>query len=334
MNRYKVLITGGLGYIGSHVTVEVINEGFEAIIVDNLSNSTIDVLKNIKKIVNNDNIKFYNVDLTVETKINEIFHLEKPDAVIHLAGYKSVNESIKNPLKYYHNNLISTMNILNAMEYFNCKILIFSSSATVYGNQIAPYNEETVTGIGITNPYGQTKYMIEVILKDLCTSNNVNKFTVIALRYFNPIGAHDSGLLKDDPIGIPNNIMPYIIRTANKTYDKLTIFGNDYDTNDGTAERDYIHVVDIAKGHVKALNNLVPGFHVYNLGTGIPISVKTLVTEFEKVNNVKVPYEYGLRREGDLPICYAKPNKAEKELNWKAEKTLADMVRINQFNNI
>ena len=165
-----------------------------------------------------------------------------------------------------------------------------------------------------------------VMLKDLCT----NKLNIIALRYFNPIGGHDSGLLIDDPIGTPNNIMPYIIRTANKTYDKLTIFGNDYDTNDGTAERDYIHVVDLAKGHVKALNNLVPGFHVYNLGTGIPISVKTLVTEFEKVNNVKVPYEYGLRREGDLPVCYAKPNKAEIELNWKAEKTLADMVRINK----
>lgn len=376
----KVLITGGLGFIGSHVTVEVLNSGFDVVVVDNLNNSNIDVLDSIKQITSKSNniIKFYNVDLTSENKTNEIFNLEKPNAVIHLAGLKAVNESIQKPIDYYYNNIVSTLNILNSMKYFNCDTLIFSSSATVYGSYEPPFDESCPIGIGITNPYGQTKFMIETMLKDLSKSNSNLK--IISLRYFNPVGAHESRLLGEDPNDIPNNLMPLLLKTglynlkknykdivnknpndnqllklSNKLskinldnkYENFTIFGNDYPTKDGTAERDYIHVVDLAKGHMKVLeqinlenntDNKFNGYHVYNLGTGNSISVKEIVDKFKEVNKIDFGVINGPKREGDVGISYAKPNKAHVELNWKTEKKLEDMVKdawyyqLNKYN--
>lgn len=336
MNKIKkVLVTGGLGYIGSHVVVELINNNFEVIIIDNLNNSQINTLDRIKQIVNNNNrIKYYNMDLIDLDSTKNIFNLENPDAIIHLAGYKSVNESIQQPLKYYYNNLTSTLNILKAMEYINCKLLIFSSSATVYGDQLSPYNEKTTIGVGITNTYGQTKFMAETIFQDICKSDK--ELIIISLRYFNPIGAHSSGLIGEGANSNCNNIMPIILKTAllnlnNSSNKPFTIFGNDYPTKDGTAERDYIHVVDLAIGHLMTLkkySNLdLIGYHVYNLGNNTPISVKQLVDEFKKINNVDFPVMQGIKRPGDLPSYYADTTKALKELNWKPQKTLQDMVR-------
>ena len=372
MSIKKVLITGGLGFIGSHVTVEVLNSGFDVVIVDNLNNTNITVLDYIKQITkktNNSNIKFYNVDLTSEYKTNEIFNLEKPQAVIHMAGLKAVNESIHKPLDYYYNNLVSTMNILSSMKYFNCDTLIFSSSATVYGNQEPPFNEICPIGIGITNPYGQTKFMIETMLQDLCKSNPSLK--IVSLRYFNPVGAHQSGLLGEDPNGIPNNLMPLILKTAlynvknnyknitnsklnndqlielssklskidlDDKYKSFTIFGNNYPTKDGTAERDYIHVVDLAKGHMKVLQqinnnnyNKFNGYCAYNLGTGNAISVMDIVTKFKIINKINFEIIIGPKREGDVGISYANPDKALSDLDWKTEKNLEDMVRDAWF---
>lgn len=329
--KETILVTGGLGYIGSHTCVEL-QEKYNLVIVDNLSNSSIAMLEKIETITNS-KIIFYQVDLLNKDKLEKIFSLHLPQYVIHFAGLKSVSESVTKPLHYYQNNIVSTLNLLELMEKYNCDNLIFSSSATVYGHSSSPLLESSQIGVGILCPYGQTKFMIEHILSDMCTSNS--KLHIISLRYFNPIGAHESGLLYDNPNGIPNNIMPYIVSTAiqnntnthlNNVYNELKIFGNDYDTHDGTCLRDYIHVVDLAKGHICALNkiNNNVGYNTYNLGTGIPVSVLELVNTFATVNNVKVPFVITNRRKGDLPISYCDPTKANRELDWKTEKSLAD----------
>ena len=324
MDKQNIILTGGLGFIGSHTYLELIND-YNIIIIDNLCNSNIKVLDKLQQISNSklSDIIFYQVNLLDKQKIDHIFNIHKPYAVIHFAGFKAVGESVQKPLYYYQNNLISTLNLLEVMEKYNCFNLIFSSSCTVYGNQKSPLLEDYEIGKNITNPYGQTKFMIETILQDMCIANN--KWNIISLRYFNPVGAHHSGLIGEDPKNIPNNLMPFILKVAinNNTeynlgsnYDKLNIFGNDYNTRDGSCIRDYIHVVDLAKGHVKALHKLskLNGYNVYNLGTGNGISVLEMVNTFMKVNNVNIPYKITCRRLGDLPITYCNPIKSEKEL--------------------
>ncbi len=323
----KILVTGGTGYIGSHTCVELLNEGYEVVIVDNFSNSKPEVTEKIKKITNKD-IKFYKGDVCSRELIEKIFNENEIDGVIHFAGYKAVGESVKKPLMYYQNNLESTINLLDVMQNHNCKTFIFSSSATVYGIQDTPKYVETMERRKQSNPYGRTKSMIEQILEDLYTSDN--SWNITLLRYFNPVGSHESGLLGDDPSGIPNNLMPYILRVSTHQLEKLTIFGRDYETPDGTCIRDYIHVVDLAKGHLKALKHAKENpsnLYIYNLGSGKGISVQEMVDTFEKVNNLKLNYVYGERRAGDLPEYYADANKALKELNWKTEKTLEDMCK-------
>ena len=320
----KILVTGGLGFIGSHTTVELINEGMEVIIVDNLYNSKESVLDSIEKITNT-KVKLYKKDLTEKEQIEEIFKNEQIDAVIHFAGYKAVGESVKKPLMYYSNNLISTINLLEVMKEHNVKKFIFSSSATVYGDQGLTRYAESIERGKTTNPYGTTKAMIEKILEDLYASDNSWNITI--LRYFNPVGAHESGLIGEEPNGIPNNLMPYVMKVASGKLEVLSIFGNDYPTPDGTGIRDFIHVVDLAKGHVKALEKAPNGLNVYNLGTGKGASVLELVNTFERVNNVKVNYKIAPRREGDLPEYCADVEKAYKELGWKTEKTLEDICR-------
>lgn len=320
----KILVTGGLGFIGSHTTVELINEGMEVIIVDNLYNSKESVLDSIEKITNT-KVKLYKKDLTEKEQIEEIFKNEPIDAVIHFAGYKAVGESVKKPLMYYSNNLISTINLLEVMKEHNVKKFIFSSSATVYGDQGLTKYVESIERGKTTNPYGTTKAMIEKILEDLYASDNSWNITI--LRYFNPVGAHESGLIGEEPNGIPNNLMPYVMKVASGKLEVLSIFGNDYPTPDGTGIRDFIHVVDLAKGHVKALEKAPNGLNVYNLGTGKGASVLELVNTFERVNNVKVNYKIAPRREGDLPEYCADVEKAYKELGWKTEKTLEDICR-------
>ena len=278
----KILVTGGLGFIGSHTTVELINEGMEVIIVDNLYNSKESVLDSIEKITNT-KVKLYKKDLTEKEQIEEIFKNEQIDAVIHFAGYKAVGESVKKPLMYYSNNLISTINLLEVMKEHNVKKFIFSSSATVYGDQGLTRYAESIERGKTTNPYGTTKAMIEKILEDLYASDNSWNITI--LRYFNPVGAHESGLIGEEPNGIPNNLMPYVMKVASGKLEVLSIFGNDYPTPDGTGIRDFIHVVDLAKGHVKALEKAPNGLNVYNLGTGKGASVLELVNTFERVNN-------------------------------------------------
>ena len=323
----KVLVTGGTGYIGSHTCVELLNEGHEVIIIDNLVNSKEEVVNKIKEITNKD-VKFYKDDCCDSEALRKIFREnDHIDAVLHFAGLKAVGESVKLPLKYYENNLGSTISLVKVMKEFNCNKIVFSSSATVYGDpETLPIIESLPVG-GTTNPYGTTKYFIERILKDVCISDD--EFSVVLLRYFNPIGAHSSGLIGEDPNGIPNNLMPYILKVATHELPILNVFGNDYDTHDGTGVRDYIHVVDLAKGHIKALDkaNTSVGVHVYNLGTGHGYSVLDLVNTFERVNGVKVNYQIVGRRSGDIASCYADASLAEKELNWKAEKTLEDMCR-------
>lgn len=319
----QVLVTGGAGFIGSHTVVELLNSGYGVIIVDNFCNSNKKVLDNIKKITNKD-FKFYEIDLRDKDKLREVFKNNTIDSVIHFAGLKAVGESVKLPLNYYNNNLISTIILLEVMKEFNCKKIVFSSSATVYGNpKTLPIKEDFP--LSTTNPYGTTKLMIESILKDLYTSDNEMGITI--LRYFNPIGAHESGLIGEDPKGIPNNLMPFIVKVANKELEILSIFGNDYDTKDGTGVRDYIHVVDLAKGHIKAIEHLTKGINYYNLGTGTGYSVLELVTTFEKVNNVKVNYKIVGRREGDIASCYADASKAYNELGWKAELGIERMCK-------
>lgn len=320
----KILVTGGLGYIGSHTVVELLNNNYDVVVVDNLYNASLDVKDSIKKITGKD-FKYYNVDCTNYNDMEEIFKKEDINAVIHFAGYKAVGESVEKPIMYYRNNLDSTLTLLELMKKYNVKKFIFSSSATVYGTpEKLPLTEDCKTG-DATNPYGETKIMIERILADVYKSDN--SMSIILLRYFNPIGSHKSYLLGENPNGIPNNLMPYIVRVADGELDHLNIFGDDYDTPDGTGVRDYIHVVDLAKGHIKALEKASkgPGLNIYNLGTGHGYSVLDIVKTFEKVNNVKVPYVITQRRAGDIAACYADPSKAEKELGWKAEYTLDDM---------
>ena len=319
----KVLVTGGCGYIGSHTAVLLLEQGMEVVIVDNLSNSKIDVLDKIKKITGKDVI-FYEEDVCNKEALDEIFKKEKIDAVIHFAGLKAVGESVLVPLKYYQNNLISTLNLLEIMEKHEVYKLVFSSSATVYGSpKSLPIKEDFP--LKTTNPYGSTKLMIEEILKDLYKANL--KFDITILRYFNPIGAHKSGLLGEDPNGIPNNLMPYIVKVATAKLPVLNIFGNDYDTVDGTGVRDYIHVLDLANGHLLALKNENPGLKIYNLGTGKGTSVLELVKTFEKVNNVSIPYKIAPRRDGDVASCYASSEKAFKELGFKCQYDITSMCK-------
>ena len=321
----KVLVTGGMGYIGSHTVVELLENNYEVVIVDNLVNSKIDVLDKIEKITGK-RPKFYQYDLCNYRDLETIFKENKIDVVIHFAGLKAVGESCEKPLLYYQNNLISTMNLLDIMAKYNCKKLVFSSSATVYGKpKSLPIQEDFP--LSTTNPYGSTKLFIEYMLKDLYKADPT--WSIAILRYFNPIGAHQSYLLGENPNGIPNNLMPYIVKVATKELDHLNIFGNDYDTKDGTGVRDYIHVVDLAKGHIKAVEKVLTTNKVdcYNLGTGVGYSVLEIVELFKKVNKVDVPYKIVERRSGDISSCYADPTYALKELGFKAEKTLEDMVR-------
>ena len=319
----KVLITGGCGYIGSHTAVRLLESGEEVVIIDNLINSKIDVLDKIKEITGK-NITFYQEDLCNLEELRKIFKKEKFDAVIHFAGLKAVGESVEIPLRYYQNNLVSTMNILSCMQEFNVLKLVFSSSATVYGSpKSLPILEDFP--LSTTNPYGTTKLMIEQILTDVYKANN--KLDITILRYFNPIGAHKSGLLGEDPNGIPNNLMPYIVKVATKQLPVLNIFGSDYDTIDGTGVRDYIHVMYLAEGHILALKNKKKGLKIYNLGTGKGTSVLELVNMFSKINNVKVNYKIVDRRPGDIASCYASSLKANKELGFTCKYTLEDMCK-------
>ena len=319
----KVLITGGCGYIGSHTAVRLLESGEEVVIIDNLINSKIDVLDKIKEITGK-NITFYQEDLCNLEELRKIFKKENFDAVIHFAGLKAVGESVEIPLRYYQNNLVSTMNILSCMQEFNVLKLVFSSSATVYGSpKSLPILEDFP--LSTTNPYGTTKLMIEQILTDVYKANN--KLDITILRYFNPIGAHKSGLLGEDPNGIPNNLMPYIVKVATKQLPVLNIFGSDYDTIDGTGVRDYIHVMDLAEGHILALKNKKKGLKIYNLGTGKGTSVLELVNMFSKINNVKVNYKIVDRRPGDIASCYASSLKANKELGFTCKYTLEDMCK-------
>lgn len=323
----KILVTGGCGYIGSHTVVELLENNYEVIIIDNFSNSKRDVLGKIKTITNKD-FKFYEGNVCDKNMLEKIFKENSIDGVIHFAGFKAVGESVQKPLMYYRNNLDSTLTLLEVMNDFNCKKLVFSSSATVYGDAKETKFVETIKKGVPSNPYGKTKTMIEDILEDLYTSDPT--WSITMLRYFNPVGSHESGLIGDDPSGIPNNLMPYILRVAIGKLECLTIFGNDYDTPDGTCIRDYIHVVDLAKGHIKAIQqlfNLKSGLKIYNLGTGNGVSVTEIVTTFERVNNLKLNYKYGKRRKGDLSSICANPTLALEELGWKCEKTLEDMCR-------
>lgn len=320
----KILVTGGLGFIGSHTVVELAKENNEVIIIDNLYNSKIDVLENLEKITGK-NFKFYECDLKNKEELEKVFKENEIDSVIHFAGYKAVGESVKKPLMYYSNNLVSTMNLLEIMDKYGIKKFVFSSSATVYGNPgIVKYTEDLGRGQA-SSPYGTTKCIIEKMLEDLYFSDNT--WNISILRYFNPVGAHESGLIGEEPNGIPNNLMPYIMKVASGKLEMLSVFGNDYPTPDGTGIRDYIHVVDLAKGHVKALEKMKEGVNYYNLGSGKGVSVLELVNTFEKVNNVKVNYKIVGRRDGDLAEYYADPSKALNELNWKTEKTLEDICR-------
>ena len=321
----KVLVTGGLGYIGSHTVVELLDDNYEVVVVDNLSNSSIDVYDKIKTITGKDFV-FYEEDVCNEDKLDEIFAKEKVDSVIHFAGYKAVGESCEKPLMYYENNLMSTISLVKCMQRHGVKSIVFSSSATVYGSpEKLPIEEDFP--LSTTNPYGTTKLFIEHILTDVCNADNT--FSAIMLRYFNPIGAHKSGLIGENPKGIPNNLMPYIVRVADGQLKELSVFGNDYDTHDGTGVRDYIHVVDLAKGHLKAIEKAAKssGAKFYNLGTGTGYSVLDLVETFKKVNNVDVPYKIVGRRPGDIAACYADPRLAFEELGWKAELGIEEMCR-------
>ena len=322
-----ILLPGGAGFIGSHTAVELLNAGKEIIILDNFSNSKPEVLDSIKKITGKD-FKFYEVDYLDKEKLEKVFKENEIEAVLNFAGYKAVGESVKKPLEYYTNNISGALVLLETMKKYNVKKFIFSSSATVYGDpETIPITEECKTG-GTTNPYGTTKLFIEQILKDLYKSDD--SWDMCILRYFNPVGAHESGLIGEEPQGIPNNLMPYIVRVASGQLKELSVFGNDYPTPDGTGVRDYIHVVDLAKGHVKALEKLdkeQKGLYIYNLGTGKGYSVLDMVKAFEQATGKKVPYKIAPRREGDIAMCYADPKKAKKELGWTAEKTLEDMCK-------
>ena len=322
-----ILLPGGAGFIGSHTAIELLNAGKDIIIVDNFSNSKPEVLESIKKITGKD-FKFYEMDYLDNQKLEKVFQENKIEAVLNFAGFKAVGESVKKPIEYYKNNISGALVLLETMKKYNVKKFIFSSSATVYGDpEQIPITEDCKTG-GTTNTYGTTKLFIEQILKDIYASDN--SWDICILRYFNPIGAHESGLIGEEPQGIPNNLMPYIVRVADGQLKELSVFGNDYPTPDGTGVRDYIHVVDLAKGHVKALKKLEKeqkGLFIYNLGTGKGYSVLDMVKAFETATGKKVPYKIAPRREGDIATCYADPKRAKEELGWSAEKTLEDMCK-------
>ena len=320
-----ILITGGAGFIGSHTCVELLEKGEQIVVVDNFYNSKPEVIEKIKEITKKD-FKFYEVDLLDKPKLEKVFQENEIKEVIHFAGLKAVGESVQKPLEYYHNNITGTIILLEVMKKYNCKKIVFSSSCTVYGlPKSVPIKEDFP--LSTTNPYGTTKLYIEQIMKDCCVADK--ELAVILLRYFNPIGAHKSGLIGEDPNGIPNNLMPFIARVADGTYPELKVFGNDYDTPDGTGVRDYIHVVDLSIGHIKAIEKIrnMNGVEIYNLGTGKGFSVLELVKTFEKVNNVKVNYKIVGRRAGDIAVVYANCDKALKELGWKCERNIEDMCR-------
>jgi UDP-glucose 4-epimerase len=318
-----ILVTGGAGYIGSHTCVELLNAGYDIIVFDNFINSKPAAIQKIKQITHRD-FKFYEADLLDRSAMEHIF-IENPiDAVVHFAGLKAVGESVAMPLRYYHNNVSGTLILCETMVKFNVKRMVFSSSATVYGNpKTVPITEDFP--LAATNPYGSTKLIIENILRDLSASDQ--EWSIALLRYFNPIGAHASGLIGEDPNGIPNNLMPYISRVAAGQLEFLSVFGSDYPTADGTGVRDYIHVVDLSRGHIKALEKIMHtnGVEAYNLGTGTGYSVIEVIQTFEKVTGQKVKYKMAPRRAGDIAECYADPTKAKKELNWKASRDLSDM---------
>lgn len=328
----SVLVTGGVGYIGSHTCIELLREE-EVIILDNLCNSSLETLDRLKKITGK-KIKFYRVDLNNRAKIENIFETEQISYVIHFAGLKAVGESVGKPLEYYTNNVSGTLVLLEVMRKFNVKKLIFSSSATVYGNpDTVPIDEDFP--LSVTNPYGRTKLMLEEILNDLYVSDS--EWSIVLLRYFNPIGAHKSGLIGENPKGMPNNLVPYITQVAVGKMPFVHVYGNDYDTKDGTGVRDYIHVIDLAKGHVKARKALQrQGVHIYNLGTGIGYSVLEMIHTFENVSKKLIPFKVEDRRPGDIAICYANPLKAWEELGWKAQHGLIEMCEDSwrwQVNN-
>ena len=321
----RVLVTGGLGFLGSHIVVELLENNYDVTIIDNLYNSKIEVLDKIKKITHKENVTLYVGDCADEKIMSQIFDEDKIDSVIHCAGLKAVGESVREPVWYYQTNIGTTLNLLKVMQNHNVKKIIFSSTATVYGiPKTSKVNETFETG-KTTNPYATSKYMIERILEDVFVADN--EWSIGILRYFNPIGAHESGLIGEEPNGIPNNLMPYILKVARGELPYLNIFGNDYNTHDGTGVRDYIHVVDLAKAHLKAMEkiNSETGICKYNLGTGIGYSVLDIVNNFEKANNIKIEYKIAPRRDGDIDEYYSDPSKAERELGWKAEKTIEDM---------
>ena len=321
----SILVTGGAGYIGSHTVVELLNMGKDVVIVDNLSNSSILVLDRIKEITGK-RPEFYQIDISNKELLRNVFEKENIEAVIHFAGFKAVGESVKYPVMYYENNIMSTLSLIEIMTEYDVKKIVFSSSATVYGiNNPSPLVEEMPTSA--TNPYGYTKVMLEQILKDVYVADS--DWSIALLRYFNPIGAHESGMIGENPLGIPNNLMPFIAQVAIGKRQELSVFGNDYDTVDGTGVRDYIHVVDLAFGHIKALEKISESkkVHIYNLGSGVGTSVLELIKTFEVENKIQIPYKIVPRRAGDVAICFANADKALNELNWKTTKTIADMCR-------
>ncbi len=322
----RIIVTGGAGFIGSHTAVELLDKGHEAIIIDNLSNSSEKAIDRIEKITGK-KVRFYKEDLCNKDGLLSIFEREKADCVIHFAGLKAVGESVKLPYKYYYNNIVGTLNLIDVMNKCGVKNIIFSSSATVYGTpSVVPITEECPKGI-CTNPYGQTKSMIEQILTDVQKADR--SFNVVLLRYFNPIGAHPSGLIGENPNGIPNNLMPFITQVAIGRLSELGVFGNDYDTPDGTGVRDYIHVMDLASAHVHALKKIADGsgISIYNLGTGKGYSVLEVIKSFEQATGIKIPYSFRPRREGDIATCYASAKKAKEELGWEAKYDIIDMCR-------
>ena len=322
-----ILVTGGAGFIGSHTCVEMLNAGYEVIVVDNLCNASEEAIRRVEKITGK-NVTFYKADIRDKEALDQIFDKESVECVIHFAGLKAVGESVRKPLEYYQNNITGTLTLMKVMREVGVKNIVFSSSATVYGKpEVIPITEECKTG-GTTNPYGTSKLFIEQILKDVYKSDNT--WDIVILRYFNPIGAHESGLIGEEPQGIPNNLMPYVVRVANGTLKELSVFGNDYDTPDGTGVRDYIHVVDLAKGHINALEKLEKegeGLFIYNLGTGKGYSVLDIVKTFEEATGMKVPYKIAPRRAGDIDTCYSDPTKAKNELGWEAERDLRQMCK-------
>lgn len=322
-NFMNILVTGGAGYIGSHTCVVLLEAGHTVIVVDNLCNSKAEIIEKVKKITGKE-ITFYKINVTDETAVDTIFSNHQIDGVIHFAGLKAVGESIEKPLEYYYNNIVSTMVLSRICLKYGVGKFVFSSSATVYGENKVPF-VETMDLLPTTNPYGETKAVSERILTDVAKANP--GFAVSLLRYFNPVGAHESGLIGENPHGIPNNLMPYITQVAKGKLKKLKVFGSDYPTVDGTGVRDYIHVMDLAEGHVTAIEKLTEGIHVYNLGTGQGTSVLQLVHTFEDVNKIKVPYEIVDRRPGDIASSYADASKAEKELGWKTKRGIKEMVR-------